>query len=77
VLASKIYRIVTRVDIAIIINSTISIIVDQLAIPRLLIIVCTDSYSLYEYLVKLGTTKEKRLIIDIIVLYQSYERYKL
>jgi len=39
--------------------------------------VCTDSYSLYECLVKLGTTKEKRLMIDIIALRQSYERREL
>ena len=38
---------------------------------------CTDSYSLYEYLVKLSTTKEKRLIIDIIALRQSYKRQEL
>lgn len=40
-------------------------------------IVCTDSYSLYECLNKLGTTKEKRLMIDIMTLHQSYERYKI
>jgi len=32
------------------------------------IVVYTDLYSLYEYLVKLRTTKEKRLIINIIAL---------
>jgi len=32
---------------------------------------------LYECLVKLGTTKEKRLMIDIMALRQSYERRKL
>ncbi len=32
---------------------------------------------MYECLVKLGTTKEKRLIIDIIALRQSYERREL
>ena len=44
------------------------------AIP---IVVCTDSYLLYECLVKLGTTKEKRLMIDIIALRQSYKRREL
>ena len=38
---------------------------------------CTDSFLLYEYLVKLRTIKEKRLIINIIVLRQSYERREL
>ncbi|EDU51549.1 conserved hypothetical protein [Pyrenophora tritici-repentis Pt-1C-BFP] len=39
--------------------------------------VCTDSYSLYECLVKLGTTAEKRLMIDIMALRQSYERREI
>ena len=65
------------VDIAITINTTIKIITDQLGFPSIPIIVCTDSYSLYEYLVKLRTTKEKRLIIDIIAIRQSYKRREL
>ena len=52
-------------------------IVRQLDIPLPLIVIYTDSYSLYECLVKLGTTKEKRLIIDIIALRQSYEKREL
>ena len=36
-----------------------------------------DSYLLYECLVKLRTIKEKRLMIDIIALRQSYERREL
>ena len=53
-------------------------ILKQLDIHRpLLIIVCTDSFSLYECIVKLGTTKEKRLIIDIIALRQMYKRREL
>ncbi|KAI0998985.1 hypothetical protein K3495_g9207 [Podosphaera aphanis] len=28
------------------------------------LVLCTDSFSLYECLVKVGTTKEKRLMID-------------
>ena len=52
-------------------------IVRQLDIPLPLTVVCTDSYLLYECLVKLGTTKEKRLMIDIMALRQSYERREL
>jgi hypothetical protein len=77
VLVLEIYGIVRGVDMALAINSTIQIIVQQLDIPPPPIIMCTDSYSLYKCLVKLRTTKEKRLIIDIIVLRQSYERREL
>ena len=59
------------------ISSTISMIIKQLRLPTIPTIICTDSYSLYEYLVKLGTTKEKRLMIDIMALRQSYERREL
>ena len=52
-------------------------IIDRLELPIIPIIVCTDLYSLYECLVKLNTTKEKRLIIDIMALRQSYKRREL
>ena len=52
-------------------------IVRQLDILLPLIIIYTDSYSLYECLVKLRTIKEKRLMIDIMALRQSYERREL
>ncbi|KAK1992697.1 hypothetical protein LX36DRAFT_694129 [Colletotrichum falcatum] len=45
--------------------------------PPIPTILCTDSYSLYECLVKLGTTKEKRLMIDIMALRQSYKRREI
>jgi hypothetical protein len=77
VLALEIYGIVEGVDIAIAIGTTIAIITDQLKLLKLLIIVCTDSYSLYNCLVKLRTTTEKRLMIDIIALRQLYERREL
>jgi hypothetical protein len=32
---------------------------------------------LYEYIIKLGTTKEKYLIINIITIRQTYEKKKL
>ena len=41
------------------------------------LVVCTDSKSLYECLVKLGTTQEKRLMIDVMCLHQAYERREI
>src|SRR5438034_7425408 len=65
------------IDMAIAIGTTLQMITDQLTLPTIPIIVCTDSYSLYECLVKLGTTKEKRLMIDIMSLRQAYERQEV
>ncbi len=76
-LVSEIYGIVTGANLAYAIGSTIAKITNKLDLPPIPIIVYTDLYSLYECLVKLGTTKEKRLIIDIIALRQSYERREL
>ena len=68
ILTSEIYGIVGGVDMVIAINTTIKMITDQLGFPSPLIIVYTDLYLLYKCLVKLGTTKEKQLIIDIIAI---------
>jgi hypothetical protein len=59
---------VNRVDITITIETTLMMITDQLKLPVIPIIVYTDLYSLYKYLVKLSTIKEKCLIINIIAL---------
>jgi hypothetical protein len=56
------------VDIVYAIGSTLNLITKQLNLPIIPIIVCIDSYSLYKCLVKLGTTKEKRLMIDIMAI---------
>ena len=77
VLASEILGMVAGVDIAFAINTTLNQITKQLDLPTVPIVVCTDSYSLYECLVKLGTTKEKRLMIDVMALRQSYERREI
>jgi hypothetical protein len=77
VLASEIHGMVGGDNMAITINTTIKMITDQLGFSHPAITVYTDSYSLYECLVKLGTTKEKRLMIDIMALCQSYERQEI
>jgi len=59
---------VSGVNIVIIIGTILKIIIDRLELFIIPIIICTDLYSLYKCLVKLSTTKEKRLIIDIMAL---------
>jgi len=53
---------------AIAIGTTLKIIIDRLELPTITTIIYTDLYSLYKYLVKLSTIKEKRLIINIMAL---------
>jgi hypothetical protein len=43
-------------------------------VSKIPLVVCIDFFFLYECLIKLGITKEKRLMIDIMALYQAYER---
>ena len=77
ILASELYSMVAGVDMAISLSTTYTLICRQLGIENFPVVVCTDSFSLYECLVKLGTTKERRLMIDIMALRQSYERREL
>jgi len=44
---------------AIVIGTTLKIIIDRLKLPIIPIVIYTDLYSLYKCLVKLGTIKEK------------------
>ena len=53
---------------AIIIKTTLKMIIDWLEFFIIPIIVYTNLYSLYKCLVKLNTTKEKHFIINIIAL---------
>ena len=71
ILASKLYIIAYRFNISTVIKLTIK----QLLQIKLPLILYTDSKLLYKCLVKLSTIQEKRLIIDIIYLYQLY-KYK-
>jgi len=70
VLASELYGMAHGFDHAAVIKSTIEKIL-SIELPLLL---CTDSRSLYDCLVKLGSTQEKRLMVDLMCLRQSYER---
>lgn len=73
ILASKLYAIVYRFLIRAMLKFTIECILAQ----SVLIILCTNPKLSYNCLVKLGTTQEKRLIVDIMCLQQSYERWKI
>jgi hypothetical protein len=53
---------------AYVISLTLKLITTQYSLPIILIIIYTNSYSFYEYLVKVGITKEKRLMIDLMAL---------
>jgi hypothetical protein len=59
---------VAGVDIVFAICSTYNLIFKQLGFDEIPTIVYTDSFFLYECLVKLSITTEKRLMIDIIAL---------
>jgi hypothetical protein len=71
VLASELYAFAHGFDHAAVIKSTVQKICQVTAIP---LIVCTDSKSLYQCMVKLSTTQEKRLMVDVMAMRQSYER---
>ncbi|EED12738.1 hypothetical protein TSTA_052590 [Talaromyces stipitatus ATCC 10500] len=77
VLASEVYGLTAGFDHAFTIASTTKMITSRLDLPAMPVIICTDSFSLYECLGKLGTTKEKRLMIDIMALRQSYEKHEI
>lgn len=70
VLASELYAMAHGFDIGTAIKSTTELIL-QKDLPMVL---ATDSKSLYDCLVRLGTTAEKRLMIDVMGLRQAYER---
>ena len=74
VLASKFYAMLQGFDVGAVIKSTTEEILDIKLLPM---IVCINSKLLYNCLVKLGSTQEKRLIVDIICLRQLYKRRKI
>lgn len=74
VLASELYAMTHGFDAGAVLKSTIEKILNISVLPMIL---CTDSKSLYDCLVKLGSTQEKRLMIDLMCLRQSYERREI
>ena len=73
VLASELYAMVAGFDLGTVIQTTISGITET----KVPLVICTDSYSLYDCMIRLNTTAEKRLMIDIMGLRQSYERHEI
>ena len=73
VLASELYAMVAGFDASCVLKNTI----DNIMGTKVPLTICIDSFSLYECLVKLGTTKEKRLMIDIAAVRQAYERREI
>jgi hypothetical protein len=86
VLASELYALSLGFDNAATLRSTLNYIfggcqgdsasasASSINIP---LTICVDSKSLYDCLIKLGITQEKRLMIDILCLRQSYERREI
>ena len=76
VFASEIYGCINGFDLGYIIGYILWKIVNRFGpnIPSILLVVYTDSYSLYEYLVKFGIIMEKRLIINTIRLKENYKQ---
>ena len=81
VLASELYALSLGFDIASTMKSTITQILSRppqgSKVDTIPLIMCIDSKSLYDCLVKLGTTHEKRLMVDIMCIHQSYERREI
>jgi hypothetical protein len=63
-LASKLYGMTYGFDMAVVAKLTINLILNM----DILLVLATDLKSLYDCLVKLGTTQEKRLMIDVMCL---------
>jgi hypothetical protein len=73
VLASELLKIIYRFDIIYLVKITLDLILNK-DVP---LVVCTNSKSLYNCLIKLSITQEKRLIIDIICMREAYKRREI
>ena len=67
VLVLELYVIITGFDIEAVIQIIINnILLTETSLTKILLVICTDLYLLYDCIIKLGSTAEKRLIINII-----------
>jgi cytochrome c oxidase subunit IV len=73
VLVVELYAMVHDFDV----NSVLKAILTKMLDVLIFLILVTDSKSLYDCLVRLGITVEKRLMIDVMTLRQSYERREI
>ena len=74
---NKIYGIIQGFDVRYVIYYTINTILKRFYLLKAPFILCTDLFSLYQYLIQMGSINEKRLIIDLIALRQSYENKEI
>ena len=73
VLASELYAMTHGFDLRAIIKTTLK----KMLCSNISFIFCIDSKSLYDCFVRLGTIHEKRFMIDVMSLKQSYEKKKI
>jgi hypothetical protein len=73
VLTAELFAMIHDFDVDSILKS---ILIKMLAIDIFLILI-TDSKSLYDCLIRLSITIEKRLMIDVMTLRQFYERREI
>ena len=73
VLASELYVMDHVCDIEAVIKAT----AEKIFGIHISLILCTDSKSLYDYLMRFGITNEKRFMIDIMNFRQFYERREI
>jgi hypothetical protein len=73
VIALELYAMGHGFDYACVLKHTL----DSILCTSIPLTICIDSFSLYECLVKLGTTHEKRLMIDLMAIRQAYERREI
>jgi hypothetical protein len=74
VLAAELYAMVHGFDVDSVLKSTLTKMLGLGPIPLILVI---DFKSLYDCLVRLEITVEKRLMVDVMALRQSYERREI